>query len=180
MLNKRKGFSAISPITLAKYDRYSKRKAKYLLDNDFIPCENTGKKTRQYRVKLSDVNYYIEHPCEFNAGMFSATPNKVECNAIVLDEELTKKYYNNLLKEEKDVLTVADLVRITGYIRKTFYRWFANNKIPMFLCMERRMVRKADLYSFLISSEYTNITQKSKKHLEYIEDIKQLMEKKKQ
>lgn len=48
----------------------SKRKAKYILDNGIIPCINTGKKTRQYKVKISDIEYYMKHPYDFAAGMF--------------------------------------------------------------------------------------------------------------
>ena len=49
----------ISQEEMRKMLHISKRKAKYLLDEGIIPCVNTGKLTRQYRVNLSDVEEYL-------------------------------------------------------------------------------------------------------------------------
>ena len=38
----------------------SKRKCAWMLNNGFIKCENTGKKTRKYAVKLTDLIEFIE------------------------------------------------------------------------------------------------------------------------
>lgn len=38
----------------------SKRKAKWLLDNKIIPCEDSDKKTRRYKIKTDDVIAYLE------------------------------------------------------------------------------------------------------------------------
>ena len=35
----------------------SKRKATWMLENGVIPCINSGKKTRQFKIKLSDHQY---------------------------------------------------------------------------------------------------------------------------
>ena len=44
----------------------SKRKCAWMLNNGFIKCENTGKKTRKYAVKLTDLIEFIvdseKHP----------------------------------------------------------------------------------------------------------------------
>ena len=83
----------------------SKRKAKYLLDNGIIPCINTGKKTRQYRVKVSDIEYYMEHPYDFAVGMFpSGVKNKpVNKNSVRLDDAVVYEYYHKLLLYENDI-----------------------------------------------------------------------------
>ncbi len=38
----------------------SKKTAKHLLDNGLVPCINSGKKTRKYKLKLTDVIVYLE------------------------------------------------------------------------------------------------------------------------
>ena len=38
----------------------SKKTAKHLLDNGLVPCDNNGKKTRKYKLKLTDVIEYLE------------------------------------------------------------------------------------------------------------------------
>ena len=49
---------------LYKILHISKRRAKFLLDNGYIPCIDTGKKTRRYQIKLSDVQEFIDSNVE--------------------------------------------------------------------------------------------------------------------
>ena len=39
---------------LYRYLHISKRKLKFLLENDYIPCIDTGKKTHRFLIKVSD------------------------------------------------------------------------------------------------------------------------------
>ncbi len=39
--------------------RISKRKATWLLENGYIPCEDTGKKTRRFKIQITDVIEYL-------------------------------------------------------------------------------------------------------------------------
>lgn len=48
----------ISAEQLYQICHITKRKAKWLLDNGVIPCHNSGKKTRCYRIRLKDVVDY--------------------------------------------------------------------------------------------------------------------------
>ena len=38
----------------------SKKTAKYYLDNGFIPCVNSKKKTRRYKIKTQDIVSFLE------------------------------------------------------------------------------------------------------------------------
>lgn len=38
----------------------SKRKAKWLLESRIIPCQDSGKKTRRFKIQLDDVISYLE------------------------------------------------------------------------------------------------------------------------
>ena len=131
----------------------SKRKAKYLLDNGIIPCINTGKKTRQYRVKVSDIEYYMEHPYDFAVGMFpSGSRHKpVKKEAVRLDEDVVNKYYRKLLSNENDILTVAQVSEVTGYSTSAVYRWIERGWLESMMFLGRHLIRKDNLYSFLIS-----------------------------
>ena len=61
----------------------SKRTATYLLDNGFVPCTNTGKKTRKYKMRLDDVIDFLikreENPLQFKAPDNYYKDNKVCC-----------------------------------------------------------------------------------------------------
>lgn len=163
----------------------SKRKAKYLLDNGIIPCINTGKKTRQYRVKVSDIEYYMEHPYDFAVGMFpSGSKHKpVKKEAVRLDEDVVREYYLNLLSKENDMLSVQEISEVTGYSASAIYRWIERGWVDSMMFLGRHLIRKDNLYSFLISPTCATFPQKSLKHLQQISEIKrqmQLLEKKKQ
>ena len=154
----------------------SKRKAKYILDNGIIPCINTGKKTRQYRVKLSDVEYYIEHPFDFAVGMFPGTnSNPAKKEAIRLDETILYDYFYTLLKNENDILTTAQVSEITGYGKPTIYRWLQKGWLHSVPFLKKHLIKKVELLNFITSPTYTTLPQKSPRHLQQIEEIKQMM-----
>lgn len=163
----------------------SKRKAKYLLDNGIIPCINTGKKTRQYRVKVADIEYYMQHPYDFTVGMFpSGSKHKpVKKEAVRLDEDVVSKYYLKLLSKENDMLSVQEISELTGYSTSAVYRWIERGWVKSMMFLGRHLIRKENLHSFLTSPTYVIFPQKSSKHLQQISEIKhqmQLLEKKKQ
>lgn len=56
----------ISAEQLYQICHIAKRKAKWLLDNGVIPCHNSGKKTRCYRIRLEDVINYLQE-CEHDS-----------------------------------------------------------------------------------------------------------------
>ena len=52
-----------STITLDQFYRIchiSKRKAKWLLENGIVPCQDSGKKTRRFKIQTMDVVYYLQ------------------------------------------------------------------------------------------------------------------------
>lgn len=49
----------ISADQLYRICHISKRKAKWLLEHGYIPCEDSGKKTRRYKIRLNDVIDYL-------------------------------------------------------------------------------------------------------------------------
>ena len=53
---------------------YSRRKVSWMLDNQYIKCEISEGKTRKYKVKLSDVIFYLEDS-EANPQKYIFPPN---------------------------------------------------------------------------------------------------------
>jgi len=156
----------------------SKRKAKYLLDNGIIPCINTGKKTRQYRVKVSDIEYYMEHPYDFAVGMFpSGVKNKpVNKNSVRLDDAVVYEYYHKLLLNENDMLTAVQVGKIVGYSKTAVYRWINRGWLKSVYLFGKYLIPKKELLEFLTSPNCTTLPQKSLKHLQHISDIKRQMQ----
>ena len=63
----------ISADQLYRICHISKRKAKWLLEHGYIPCEDSGKKTRRYKIRLNDVIDYLL--------TLEAAPDLVQCQA---------------------------------------------------------------------------------------------------
>lgn len=61
---------------LYKILHISKRRAKFLLDNGYIPCVDTGKKTRRYQIKMSDVQEFIDSNVEVDYSTLPSVPVK--------------------------------------------------------------------------------------------------------
>ena len=72
---------------LYKILHISKRRAKFLLDNGYIPCVDTGKKTRRYQIKMSDVLNFIDSNVEVDYSTLPSVPikkvNKNKVNKLI-------------------------------------------------------------------------------------------------
>ena len=104
---------------LRKVCHISKRTALFLLKRGLIPNENTGKKTRCYRIKKSDVIKYLKEretdPCKFYTpenwykNGYGTKPHTIR---LMPSEKATKDimiaYYKQQLQDYSDVMTVAD------------------------------------------------------------------------
>ena len=164
----------ISQDEMRKMLHISKRKAKFLLDNGIIPCINTGKLTRQYRVKLSDVEEFMKQPFEYETGMFSSKTvyKPREGDVVKLDKDIVQNYYRELLSGENDIMTVSEMSEIIGYSPRAIYSWMEKGWIERRVLLNRIYITKEELIQLLCSKEYLTIVQKSDKHLEQIKEIK--------
>ena len=66
---------------LYKLLHISKRKAKGMLDEGIIPCQNRGTKTHTYLIRMEDVRIYLARPDaerqrELPTGQFNAHPGR--------------------------------------------------------------------------------------------------------
>ena len=96
----------------------SKRKCAALLRDGVLPRTSTGKKTRQYRILRSDVEALMKTPA-FN---IKATKSPV----------LPEKYrarLEDLWYDAPDVLTPADVQKLTGYSQSYVSSWMVTGKL---------------------------------------------------
>ena len=142
---------------LYKVCHIAKRTATYLLQSGLIPNTYTGKQTRCYQIKKNDVIAFLEdrevNPDKYILPKFldnTGKKNPAYKIRILPGEAFSRAkiraFYENDLKREKDVLTVADVVRITGYRRTTVSSWVNNKRLNGFLtmCLQRRIFAKEE------------------------------------
>ena len=125
----------------------SKSTALHLLKSGKVPCEWTGKKTRCYKIKKEDVKAYLEEravypelysaPRGWYGGHYVAKLSKE------LPEDVLRQmhdYYAKLLSKYKDVVTVQEVVALTGYAKTTINNWCNHGELKSF--------RKGQLFTY--------------------------------
>ena len=96
----------------------SKRKCAELLKKGILPCSLTGKKTRQYRILRSDVEALM------NALAIQSKP----AESPVSPEEY-RAYLEDLWYDAPNVLTPADVQKLTGYSQSYVSSWMVSGKL---------------------------------------------------
>lgn len=96
----------LSADELYRYLHISKRKLKYLLENDYIPCIDTGKKTHRFLIKASDAKdfkrrvdteqgFLSELYGQFNSGIYTPRKKLIEPtpeNCLAFQKFLTEQW----------------------------------------------------------------------------------------
>jgi len=131
--------------------RISKRKATWLLENGYIPCEDTGKKTRRFKIRITDVVEYLTRleDSQIDAGKFM---------------EMLKKKWRSF----PDALTVGDVIKMTGYSQTAVSQWISKEKLFGVWYYNKYLIPKDCLIEYMATKAH-RITQKSKKHMDLIQ-----------
>ena len=127
----------------------SKSTALHLLKSGKVPCEWTGKKTRCYKIKKEDVLRQMHD------------------------------YYAKLLGKYKDVVTVQDVVALTGYAKTTVNNWCNRGELKSFRKGQLFYIPKIFLIDFFCSLTFRSITRKSLWHIQTLNDFQRKMKQKK-
>ena len=137
----------------------SKSTARYLLQSGKIPCYYTGKQTRCYKIKKEDVIAYLEarkiFPEAYSApkGWYKGYYEiKMEVNLPDEILEDMQEYYTYLLSKYKDVLTVSEACKITGYAKTSINNWCGNGHLKAFKRGNANCIPKVYFVEFLCSS----------------------------
>lgn len=154
----------------------SKRKCAWMLNNGFIKCKNTGKKSRKYIVLKADLIEFIEdsqeHPERyiFPCGEFSSGCNAPKINGFNCGTghfPFLPESFCQWLEQEfcnlPESLTINEVVEITGYNKNSVNRWLKNGQLKYVYTQGEKLVPKDWLMEFYCG--YGNkIVAKSEKH----------------
>lgn len=101
----------------------SKRKARWLLENGVIPCVDSGKQTRRFKIKLDDIIEFLElrdagllddvMPVGiFSSGEYSCSSKQPRTR---LDNGALQAFLLDCWVDAPDMLTVPQTVLLCGY-----------------------------------------------------------------
>ncbi len=166
-------------ITMEQFYRIahiSKRKANWLLTNGIVPCEDSGKQTRRFKIKLNDVIEYLQRVQSktldvsipsgiFASGATSKPPREyIDCDE--LKGQFLADWYN-----APDMLTIKQASEISSYVGTSILRWVNQKQVKGVLYHERYLISKESLAEFLSSKDGQDIVQKSELHRDVIEQF---------
>lgn len=147
----------------------SKRKARWLLENGVIPCEDSGKQTRRFKIRLDDVIEYLQKVKSgalhvsipsgiFVSGAASRPPREyLDCDE--LKEQFLAGWY-----DAPDMLTIKQASEISGYVGTSILRWVNRKQVKGVLYHERYLISKESLATFLSSKDGQDIVKRSELH----------------
>lgn len=148
----------------------SKRKASWMLNNSIIPCINTGKQTKQYKVKIEDLITYIEKvelgdsTIIIPNGLFTTRDNpKPSISSPSLPPEF-REWLANKWRYAKNILTVPEVAELTGYATTTINRWINKGKLQSVQLPDKRAVPKKCLIEYYFTEGH-KCREKSAKHV---------------
>ena len=156
----------------------SKSTALYLLRSGKIPCEYTGKKTRCYKIKKSDVITYLKKrkifpesysaPAGWYKGNYSIKlETKIPENAL----KNMRQYYTEMLAQYPDVMTATEVSTIIGYGKTTVNNWCRKGHLKAFKRNNMNHIPKVYLIEFCYSKYFRTITRKSDWHIRALQEF---------
>ena len=159
----------------------SKRKCAWMLNNGFIKCQNTGKRTRKYTVLKGDLLTYIEdsakHPekyvtpyAEFSTAKYNKNRKQYQ-RKTGFPSSLPvgfRPWLEQEFENVPDALTVPQVITTTGYTDNTVNRWLRQGRLKSVQTQTTKIIPKTWLIDFYCSYAYT-ITNMSDKHIKLLQ-----------
>ena len=124
----------ISADQLYRICHISKRKAKWLLDGGYIPCQDSGKQTRRYKIHIDDVIVYLRtletapETVAAPVGLFNNKNKRINPIAQINVKDFQRFFYT-LWSEQPDALTPEEVRTFIGYSKATIGQWLFLRKL---------------------------------------------------
>jgi hypothetical protein len=154
----------------------SKRKAKWLLENGVIPCEDSGKHTHRFQIRRSDVADFLRRQDvgELNTIIPAGTFSSKQLHNTPLTNTKPEELFSFLLNEwthMPDILTTKQAMELTGYNDTTINNWAADGKIQAVNYYGKNLISKESLAEYLASCDGQRIARPSQTHREMLKAV---------
>ena len=155
--------SYISKEQLCKICHISKRTALRLLEDGSIPCKSNGKQTRKYQIALADVEAFLLK----RQARIKINPREARNVYRPMSAEmksLLPHVVTDWLEPYPDVLSVDEVVQITGYGSSSVVKWCKKENLQHYCIGRKFFVPKIWLQEFMLSERFWGIHVKSHIH----------------
>ena len=155
--------SYISKEQLCKICHISKRSALRLLEDGSIPCKSNGKQTRKFQIALADVEAFLLK----RQARIKINPREARNVYRPMSAEmksLLPHVVTDWLEPYPDVLSVDEVVQITGYGSSSVVKWCKKEDLQHYCIGRKFFVPKTWLQEFMLSERFWGIHVKSHIH----------------
>lgn len=155
--------SYISKEQLCKICHISKRTALRLLEDGSIPCKSNGKQTRKFQIALADVEAFLLK----RQARIKTNPREARNVYRPMSAEmksLLPHVVTDWLEPYPDVLSVDEVVEITGYGSSSVVKWCKKEDLQHYCIGRKFFVPKTWLQEFMLSERFWGIHVKSHIH----------------
>ena len=155
--------SYISKEQLCKICHISKRTALRLLEDGSIPCKSNGKQTRKYQIALADVEAFLLK----RQARIKINPREARNVYRPMSAEMKSLWphiVTDWLEPYPDVLSVDEVVQITGYGSSSVVKWCKKENLQHYCIGRKFFVPKTWLQEFMLSERFWGIHVKSHIH----------------
>ncbi len=83
-----------------------------------------------------------------------------------------KAYYEKLFLAEPELLTVKNVMRLTGYVKASVQRWINTFDLEAFKIKYAYVIPKECLIDFMVSKRFRGIIRKSEVHQQMIANFR--------
>lgn len=152
----------VSKEVFYKIAHISKRTAQYLLQSKKVPCTESDKKTRKYKIKVLDIvtylidrelrpEYYLPRCSKKNISSVSSFLH-TQMDSLNENEMGQFRFYLiNEFNSLKDILTVKEVASILKMSCKTISRKCTKGEVFSFLIDGKRLIPKISIIDYLAS-----------------------------
>lgn len=169
-----------------KVAHISKATALYLLKSGLVPCKDSGKQTRRYKIKTEDVLNYLKdreldpRKYEAPAGWYKPKPSRRRLKDTTkeklrkLDDAgliRLKAFFEELLVENDDLLTAEQVSAFLGYSKSTVVEWCVKKRLKSFMISGKYMIPRASIAAFLASEESFRVHRKTSVHINMLKEF---------
>lgn len=148
--------------------------ATYLIEHGIIPAIDTGKTTWRYKIHIDDVIKYLRRREQWGSQIppgaassryrYKRVTNSRKSYADYIqsgEEPLISEYFLYLYEDFSDVLTVSDVIQMTGLSDKTLKIKLKEGHIQYITKRPRYTIPKMSVINYVSSKEYIEMKSNS-------------------
>jgi len=164
-----------------KICKIAKRSAKYLVDSGIVPAIDSGKKTHRYQIAIEDVIAYLRRrdregsmiPTGLLTSGQREPSTRVSFSRLVElgEENQVAEFFQHITTDYPDVLTVADIVKLSGIGKSTILKMLEAGHLKSITNSPKHLIPKAYLFEFVATRRFLALSSDSDAYREVLESF---------